>query len=64
MIADPAHLYGEHNDRMPAFNPPDNPAAQQLSGKNIGLIVDWLRQDWPSASTPGSSGPSAAPEAH
>jgi len=64
MIADPAHLYGEHNDRMPAFNPPDNPAAQQLSGKNIGLIVDWLRQDWPSASTPGSSGPSAAPGTH
>jgi ubiquinol-cytochrome c reductase cytochrome b subunit len=64
MIADPAHLYGEHTDRMPAFDPPDNPAAQQLSGKNIGLIVDWLRQDWPSASTLEASTPPAAPETH
>ena len=31
MIADPEHIYGDHNDRMPAFDPPGNPEAQQLS---------------------------------
>ena len=46
MIADPAHIYGEHNDRMPAFNPPGKPESQQLSDEKIGLIVDWIRQDW------------------
>ena len=46
MIANPAHIYGDHNDRMPAFNPPENPESQQLSDEKIGLIVDWIRQDW------------------
>ena len=64
MIADPAHIYGVHNDRMPAFNPPDNPEAQQLSSEKIGLIVDWLRRDWASASAPEAAGASAAPGTH
>ena len=53
MIAEPEHIYGDHNDRMPAFDPPGNPEAQQLSAEKIGLIVDWLRQDWPSATNSG-----------
>jgi ubiquinol-cytochrome c reductase cytochrome b subunit len=42
-INNPAHpdLYGEHNDRMPAFG-----ADQILSEQAIGLIADWLREAW------------------
>ena len=47
MISDPAHFYAEgKNDRMPAFNPPDRPTEQQLTPEKIGLLVDWLREDW------------------
>ena len=42
-INDPAHpdLYGERNDRMPAFG-----KAQILNEQAIGLIADWLRGSW------------------
>jgi ubiquinol-cytochrome c reductase cytochrome b subunit len=35
-------LYGDLNDRMPAFG-----AKGILSQEEIGMIADWLRQDWP-----------------
>ena len=43
-IRNPAHpnYYGERNDRMPEFG-----AKQILTEKEIGLIADWLRGDWP-----------------
>lgn len=43
MLENPAHpaLYGESNDRMPAFGEEDI-----LTDREMGLIVDWLRQDW------------------
>ena len=42
-IINPAHpdLYGEHNDRMPAFG-----SDHILSEQQIGLIADWLRGVW------------------
>lgn len=42
-LHDPAHakFYGSRNDRMPAFG-----AKQVLSTEEIGLIVDWLREDY------------------
>ena len=50
MIGDPAHdrFYGKKNDRMPSFGK-DN----KLTDREIGLIVDWLRQDYyePSSDT-------------
>lgn len=43
LIADPTHesLYGDNNDRMPAFA-----TKGVLTEKEIGLIADWLRGDW------------------
>lgn len=43
MVHDPtgASYYGENNDRMPAFG-----VEARLSPEQIGLIVDWLREDW------------------
>ena len=43
MLANPAHpsLYGEDNDRMPAFG--DDGI---LTDAEMGMIVDWLRQEW------------------
>lgn len=43
MLENPAHpmLYGESNDGMPAFGEEDI-----LTDREMGLIVDWLRQDW------------------
>lgn len=43
MVHDPAHptLYGEDNDRMPAFG-----ADEILTERDMGLIVDWIREDW------------------
>lgn len=43
MLNDPAHpsLYGEDNDRMPAFG-----ADEILTDRDMGLIVDWIREDW------------------
>ncbi len=42
-IRDASHprFYGERNDRMPAFGP-----AEILSEAEIGLLADWLREDW------------------
>lgn len=53
-MEDPAHprFYGDRNDRMPAFG-----ADGVLSEQDIGLVVDWLREDWyreAAASEPGS----------
>lgn len=48
MLDNPAHpsLYGERNDRMPAFGQDGI-----LTEREMGLIVDWLRQDWYRATT-------------
>jgi ubiquinol-cytochrome c reductase cytochrome b subunit len=49
LIRDPGHARfyeASGNDRMPAFNPPDEPARQQLTLQEIGLIVDWMREEW------------------
>ncbi len=42
-IRDPSHtrFYGDRNDRMPAFGPDGI-----LTDDEIGLLVDWLREDW------------------
>jgi ubiquinol-cytochrome c reductase cytochrome b subunit len=43
IISDPAHekYYGKRNDRMPRFG-----EEQIMSFQAIGLLADWLRQDW------------------
>jgi len=43
IVGNPEHprYYGEDNDRMPAFL--DDGV---LTERQIGLVVDWLRQDW------------------
>jgi ubiquinol-cytochrome c reductase cytochrome b subunit len=43
-VYDPAHerFYGKRNDRMPSFG-----KDQRLDEHSIGLLVDWLRGDWP-----------------
>ena len=43
IIADPGHerFYGRRNDRMPAFL-----STGQLDETSIGLLADWLREDW------------------
>jgi len=48
-IGDPAHLrfYGTRNDRMPRFG-----EDQILTEREIGLLTDWLRGDWPSVHDP------------
>src|SRR5690606_12908049 len=48
MLDNPAHpsLYGDRNDRMPAFGQDGI-----LTEREMGLIVDWLRQDWYRAAT-------------
>ena len=42
-MENPAHpqFYGDRNDRMPAFG-----ADGVLSEHDLGLVVDWLREDW------------------
>lgn len=42
-ISNPAQdrFYGDHNDRMPAFG-----AKKILDDQSIGLLADWLREDW------------------
>ncbi len=44
-ISDPTQkrFYGEENDRMPSFAPPDAPDRQLLTPAEIETIVDWLR---------------------
>jgi ubiquinol-cytochrome c reductase cytochrome b subunit len=53
-IRNPAaeHMYGEFNDRMPAFAPHADEQFNQLDDETLGLIVDWLRRDWPRAEKP------------
>ncbi|MDH3223655.1 MAG: c-type cytochrome, partial [Gemmatimonadota bacterium] len=43
MVTDPTdpELYGDNNDRMPSFG-----VEGILSEQQIGLIVDWIREDW------------------
>ena len=52
-VRDPSHerFYGKRNDRMSVFGPKyredgslERPA--QLTDREIGFIVDWLRGDW------------------
>ena len=42
-LNDPAHpqFYGDRNDRMPSFG-----VDAVLNEQDIGLIADWLREDW------------------
>ncbi len=46
MVRNPSHeaYYGEDNDRMPSFRDEGI-----LTDQEIGLIVDWLRGEWPLA---------------
>ena len=43
VVADPEHpaFYGERNDRMPSFG-----RDEILSPDEIGMLVDWLREEW------------------
>ena len=43
-ITQPSHerFYGARNDRMPAFG-----KDQILDARALGLLADWLREDWP-----------------
>ncbi|GIW91106.1 MAG: hypothetical protein KatS3mg109_1538 [Pirellulaceae bacterium] len=50
--ADPA-LYGDNNDRMPAFfADPAHPEANLLTAEQLELVVRWLRRDYPSQPEP------------
>jgi ubiquinol-cytochrome c reductase cytochrome b subunit len=48
IIVDPTHerFYGDSNDRMPSFGKAGEGSAPILTGRQIGLIADWLRGDW------------------
>jgi len=48
-----SNYYGSRNDRMPQFG-----TKQILTGREIGLIADWLRGDWyePDITVVGSVG--------
>jgi ubiquinol-cytochrome c reductase cytochrome b subunit len=52
IISDPNHerFYGENNDGMPAFG-----TDRILDGRQIGLIVDWLRGEWYEPPTAGEN---------
>jgi ubiquinol-cytochrome c reductase cytochrome b subunit len=43
-INDPEHprFFGRDNDRMPSFG-----KEKSLSNREIEMVVDWLRNDWP-----------------
>ena len=43
LLSDPGDpdYYGEDNDRMPAFG-----EEGILTDQEMGLVVDWLREDW------------------
>ncbi len=45
-ISDPAHerFYGKRNDRMPSFG-----KEHQLTPREISLLTDWIRGEWPLA---------------
>jgi ubiquinol-cytochrome c reductase cytochrome b subunit len=52
IIRDPTHerFYADRNDRMPSFAiNAEDPSLNLLSDREIGLIVDWLRGQWPAA---------------
>ena len=62
IVIDPTHswLYGERNDRMPAYlEVPERPADNRLSAEQVGMVVDWLRGQW---YEPPVEGQSAGPE--
>lgn len=66
-IANPRHerFYRDTNDRMPAFaEHPDEPVKNQLTAREIDLLVRWLRGDDRalSAKLPPTTGTSSAPE--
>jgi len=49
IIGDPAdkRFYGDNNDRMPAYAPPNTPPSQHtLDSRQIELLTDWLRGVW------------------
>ncbi|MBI2947520.1 MAG: cytochrome b N-terminal domain-containing protein [Verrucomicrobia bacterium] len=50
-ISDPGHerFYGKRNDRMPAFG------KDRLDAHAIGLLADWLRNDWYEAPASGTA---------
>ena len=54
-VGNPAHprFYGDDNDRMPNFLDAEDENGEVVPGKldeaRVGLIVDWLRGEWPSA---------------
>jgi ubiquinol-cytochrome c reductase cytochrome b subunit len=52
IVRNPAdkRFYGARNDRMPAYAPADDPKQNTLDRRQIDLIVDWLRGQWPVAS--------------
>jgi ubiquinol-cytochrome c reductase cytochrome b subunit len=62
MISNPVHARfypDERNDRMPAFtSDPDHPHMNLLQPRELELLVDWLRGDWPE---PASFTESAVP---
>ena len=47
-IGNPAHvdLYGEKNDRMPAFAAAADAKKNDLSRQELELLADWLRGEW------------------
>ena len=48
IITDPTHerFDGDSNDRMPSFGKAAEGAAPMLTPQQIGLLADWLREDW------------------
>jgi quinol-cytochrome oxidoreductase complex cytochrome b subunit/mono/diheme cytochrome c family protein len=48
IINDPTHerFYGADNDRMPSFGRADEESAPMLTGQQVELIADWLRETW------------------
>lgn len=60
-MADPAHesFYGDKNDRMPSYG-----QNERLTPRELGLLADWLRGDWPGngweSGTPAATPSSAA----
>ncbi len=57
ILVNPAHarFYGKRNDRMPAFG-----TDQILDEASVGLLADWLREDWFVAPGHGAEKPVAA----
>lgn len=50
--------YDEADRLMPGFaTHPDDPKLNELTEKELSLIVRWIRRDWPVASEPSASNP-------